>query len=571
MRLLAIAAGLLATCSLAFCQLTTQQKIDDFQYLAGLYAKNYVPYEWKRDTQNFDLLNIGPWLDKITAAQTDLDFYDVMSQYVSSLNDAHDTYQLPSTFTAYLHFIVDLYDGKAIIESIDRDRLPAAEFPFEIGDELVSIDGKPVDDLIDQLSRYDVAANPRSTRRFAANLLTVRPQALIPHAVDLAPFAAVTITRRIGKTETFNVPWAKTGLPLLNDGPVPSPKMKADARTAGEQDDYLAPLRDLLNCQLPQSKVMAVRGFGAVTPIFKMPSNFTQRLGTRSTDQFFSGTFQSGGFRIGFIRIPSYAPSNLNNALSQFATEIAFMQANTDGLIIDEMRNPGGSVSYVNVLLQYLMPKGFRAIGFELRATSNWVASISSSVESAKAQGAPQYIINLLLAIYDAIHQANSENRGRTGPIPLDDITLDRDPVTDSKGNVLAYTRPIMLMVDELSASGADMFPATFQDNARGIIFGMRTMGAGGNVVGYNAGPYSEGFTSLTQSLMVRKNTMKVDDFPETAYVENVGVRPDIVQDYMTKDNLLQDGAPFVKAFTDAMVNYLRQSRPTVEVSNDNP
>src|SRR5207248_1772484 len=143
---------------------------------------------------------------------------------------------------------------------------------------------------------------------------------LISHAVDLGPVAAVAITRRIGKTETFYVPWAKTGLPLLNEGPVPALKTsKAAARTAGE-DDYLAPLRDLLNCSLPQSKVRAIRGFGAVTPIFKMPSNFTQRLGRSVSDSFFSGTFQSGGFRIGFIRIPSYAPANATVAVNQFAT-----------------------------------------------------------------------------------------------------------------------------------------------------------------------------------------------------------------------------------------------------------
>ena len=43
-----------------------------------------------------------------------------------------------------------------------------------------------------------------------------------------------------------------------------------------------------------------------------------------------------------------------------------------------------------------------------------------------------------------------------------------------------AYTKPLMVMVDEFSASGADMFPAIIQDNHRGPIFGTRTMGAGG-------------------------------------------------------------------------------------------
>lgn len=38
--------------------------------------------------------------------------------------------------------------------------------------------------------------------------------------------------------------------------------------------------------------------------------------------------------------------------------------------------------------------------------------------------------------------------------------------------------------------------------------------------------------------------------FLTTQYIENVGVRPDIELDYMTTENLLQFGVPFVNAFT---------------------
>src|ERR1700736_5162387 len=55
--------------SLASAQLTVDQKIVDFQNLAALFSKNYGPYEWKRDRQNFDLMQIGPWLDRIKATK----------------------------------------------------------------------------------------------------------------------------------------------------------------------------------------------------------------------------------------------------------------------------------------------------------------------------------------------------------------------------------------------------------------------------------------------------------------------------------------------------------------------
>jgi hypothetical protein len=43
-------------------------------------------------------------------------------------------------------------------------------------------------------------------------------------------------------------------------------------------------------------------------------------------------------------------------------------------------------------------------------------------------------------------------------------------------------------------------------------------------------------------------------EFPPSPYIENIGVRPDIVVDYMTRSNLMTGGAPFVQAFTDAAV-----------------
>jgi C-terminal processing protease CtpA/Prc len=118
----------------------------------------------------------------------------------------------------------------------------------------------------------------------------------------------------------------------------------------------------------------------------------------------------------------------------------------------------------------------------------------------------------------------------------------------------VAYTKPLIVLVDDMSASGADYFPATIQDNKRGPLVGWRTMGAGGSVVDWEAGSYSLGSTRVTQSLMYRKNTIVTSDYPPAHYVENIGVRPDIEVDYMTRDNLVQNGAPFVSAFVRAIV-----------------
>lgn len=548
----------------SFAQLTAEQKLADFNDLAATFDKNYGPYEWKRDAIGFDLLRIGPWLDRVKATRTDLEFYEVMSKYVASLNDAHDTYSLPSLFFARLGFNVDIYDGKVLIDNITRALLPLTTYPFQIGDELVSVDGRSVEEWITEFSQFRSAANTRSTRRFAAGSITSRSQSVIPSTGLLGDSAAVVIRRDGGNIENYTIPWTKSGLPLTTVGPVPSPnallKKQTAAKPGANSSDYMAPLRRLWNCSL--SETGTVLNFGAVGPIFRLPANFVQRLGKVNTDEFYSGIFQAGGYNIGFIRIPSFSPNNTTLAINQFINEIVFFQQRTDGLIIDVMRNPGGSVFYDNLLLSVVHPTIFRSIPFQVRSTSGWVASFSSALTSAKAQGAESWVIALYGLLYNDLVQANKESRGMTGPLPLDYVTIDRLPFDDGRGNKLVYSKPIMTLIDEFSASGADVFPATIQDNQRGVLFGWRTMGAGGSVNGYSAGVFSEGSTTLTESLMVRRFSINTaGEYPVSPYIENIGVRPDIQADYMTRDNLINGGKTFVDAFSAAMVEHIKKTQ----------
>lgn len=54
---------------------------------------------------------------------------------------------------------------------------------------------------------------------------------------------------------------------------------------------------------------------------------------------------------------------------------------------------------------------------------------------------------------------------------------------------------------------------------------------------------------------MNRGRVIQTPDFPPAPYIENIGVRPEIVADCMTRANRVGAGAPFVQAFTQAIVN----------------
>ncbi|MBL8214878.1 MAG: hypothetical protein JNK87_29430, partial [Bryobacterales bacterium] len=336
--------------------------------------------------------------------------------------------------------------------------------------------------------------------------------------------------------------------------PVPSPRTRA----AASQSDLPTQLQDLRVNIVPD----ALLGYGAPTPIFVngLPSTFSRRLSGAAADFFYSGVFRYDDLRIGFLRIPSFAPANQAQALARFNAEIAFFRANTDGLIIDEMRNPGGNACYLEQLVSRLTTEPFRTLGWALRP---WplLPYYTNTLISAKSAGAPFTEIAQHEANLDEIRAANREGR-LSKPLPLCGTPgLTVQPFRNAAREAIGYDKPIMVLTDEFSTSAGDAFPAVLQDNGRALIYGYRTNGAGGNVVDLPAGTYSEANTRMTLGLMVRNGDVVTDDYPSAPYVENIGVRPDLTVDYMTKENLLNNGATFVTRFTEAMAEYIRQRR----------
>ena len=591
----------------AFADLTQDQKVSDFMQLAGLYARNYGPYELKRDVFGFDLYKVSSWLTQVKASKTDLDFYDICTRYVASLQDSHDEFTINSDYEAILPLRVDIYDGKVLIDGISRSRLPAARFPFRVGDELVSVDGKPMAAWITDLSPYafNGSSNAVSRARLAASLTIDRLQFAWPTAPSgIGTNATIVVSRQPdGTMESYDIPWMVFGTELKNEGPIPSlqssalrqtlrqttrpapsdrssiplvakgdPDSDADSnpwglftgeRTQAEPDPvptYMDALRKLTESK--PIKAGSLFPFGILFPAFNPPAGFKLRLGSRATDVFLSGTFMANGKNVGFIRIPDMSPPSTSAALNQFLGEIQYFQQNTDGLVIDVMGNGGGSGCYTQTLVSLLMPQTFHGLSFQLRATQAWVSDFSSSLENAKALGAPQYVIDLYTAYLKEVQQAFSENRGMTGPLPACGSSLDAAPARDRGGNSLAYTKPILALTDNFTLSAGEIFVMMLQDENRATLFGTRTDGGGGSVVSFNAGAFSEGSTRITLDVINRKAPVATPGYPSLPFYDGVGIYPDILADFQTVANLNTKGQPFVDSVVGAITDLINKANP---------
>ncbi len=577
---------LAATVSTAcYADLTVDQKVADFMQLAGLYSKHYAPYQWKRDVIGFDLYDVKPWLDKVKQTQNDVDFWDVCVQYVAAFQDSHDEYTIPSNYTASLHFDVDIYDGKVLVDGIDRSWLPRTDYPFTVGDELISVDGIPVADLIKAYIPYAAngSASTSTRQRLAADTITFRIQSIMPKAYQIPEKSTIVVLRASGVTETYSVKWDQLGTPITTAGILPSfvtgsavpparqVRLKkhdettavSHSRHSGDSDNpspadnwgvwhgdgpdvdvenvpqYLKPLQELqqMSALIPDSNAAQ---FGLITPAFNPPPGFKLRLGGSRNDFFLSGTFAIGNVTVGFIRIPTMSPASSATALQQFTAEIAFLEKNTDALVIDVMRNGGGSLCYTESLMANLTSGPYTAANYNIRATVFWLATFDGLLQSAKTAHAPTWVTDLYGAYVKDIQSALKGNRAMTGTLPICGASATLT------GLPSAYSKPIVALVDGFSLSAAEAFSMMLQDSGRATIIGTRTDGGGGNPGSYYAGDYSEGNTRVTRTFVVRGKSVQTPGFPASQWLENTGVFPDVQADIMTKENLLNGGSTFV-------------------------
>ena len=217
---------------------------------------------------------------------------------------------------------------------------------------------------------------------------------------------------------------------------------------------------------------------------------------------------------VGYLRIPHYhwevGGKDINaQVFAKYVYVIDQLERNTVGLIIDQDHNCGGSVELVEQIASLFIPKTFPGLQFQLLASKT------------------EY-----LGFKEWLDQAPENTFERAGNKETLDLILESwkkgeylTPLSTLHGSIpvrpyqYQYTKPIILLTDEMSGSGGDAFPGLMQGHGRAKIIGNRTMGLGGHVVEipplYNSGLSLR----MTKSLFYR---------PDGIAVENNGVQPDI-------------------------------------------
>lgn len=517
--------------------------ISDLDLIRNIFSVQYAPKAWKKEFNDWNLEKEIANAKKEVSEMRPLTikgYQRVIRKFLLSPADYHVGVEFFSTEQALLPFSIRGAEGRYFIVEIDRTLLPQHLFAAEIGDEILSFDGKPISVVINDLKKSDFYGNTPGTDQALAELaLTHRngAQGLI------VPKGKVTLqvqSLRKNITRTISLNWIY--LPELISEPgsgknsyraslTPAPIKKANKSFFDKQMVYAGCCTPN---QLPTTDQSSYQ-IGAYKSY--IPALGNQIWKNTQDDHFYSYIFLHGGKKIGYIRIPHYQGDE--DEVEEFRKLIKRMEAQTDALVIDQVNNPGGSIFYLYALASLLTPS-------PLSTPKHCIALTQDEVMTAVA---------LYVSLVDVENTNEAQEAlGKTVggyPVTMDFVKKTRQFAENiisewEGGNFVTtpmflfgvddiepypkdrYSKPILFLINYLDFSGADFFPSIMKENKRATILGTRTAGAGGFVLEsnfFNIGSIKK--IKLTGSCAKTKNMMPL---------ENIGVTPDVTVELTVND-----------------------------------
>ncbi len=514
-------------------QLTVEEKTLDFQQLIGRIKSSYGPLEYKKDVLKIDIDQLQTvYLQRIQQSKTNEEFYYLITQFVAEFKDSHFAASNSSNRRSALPFSVDLVQGKVLVDE-KNNSVPFTEvLTVQKGDEITHINAVPVMDIMQSLLPYGGEGFEQTHQRISAWRLTSRRAASLPLMSGPVELTIKSVGKADVRSEKFN--WIQIGDDL--------PENFETLRTRINPPSYLKKLS-------VESKFANEFGDGK-----KIERNFFCSGGTRieiptnavkiSEAPFTSYYWPTAKGNLGYIRIGHYSPDGADTDkaialnVSQYQKVISIMEKNTVGLIIDQDHNCGGYVDLVNKIIGLFMDKPYRPMSFKLVANKENVLEYKKYVEEIDELSS---IHDMALSVFELLKAAWQQGLRMTGF-----TSLDGDEWIAP--NLVHYTKPVIILIDEMSASGGDAFPALMQGYGRAKLLGTRTMGAGGHVGENTPLNYSQIEVSMTRSMFFR---------PDGVPVENNGAVPDYKYE-ITVDDFINGYKGYQKFYTEKLLDLVK-------------
>ncbi len=558
---------LLTITKLAIAQTTHKQEgmLNDLKFIESIFQDFYATTHWKKEYSGWNLEAETNPIRQAIINNPNIqlkEFHCLIKNLFMSPKDYHVSIDFYSTELASLPFQVKGVDGRYFFSYISESTLASKSFPFVKGDELLSFNDVAIHDVVTTIKNEDVGNNNDQTDYALAEIFLTSRLGMLGHVI---PNGAVKLTgRKKGSTKELSCTLEWDYEPEKITMP-PKAHVRAHGLKLPEKINPFANskfFKKQFVCH--HYKAMSALSLKAEegSDVLGSKKSFLPSIGRVIWESDEDAIFHSyvstipGGKFIGYIRIPSYTPENLDNALAEFLALIQIFNTETDALVIDQVNNPGGYLLYVYALASMLTDKPMSVPKHRIMLTQSDIflahtfIDVLKDIESDEAaveafempflQGMSvdyQFVQSLTNHFEFIINEWDVGNR-LTQPCYFHGI----GPLQPHKE--ANYTKPILVLVNSLDFSGGDFFPAILQDNKRAKIFGTRTAGAGG-VLEEISFPNLRGIASI-------QYTASIAERDGEFLIENRGVTPDIPYKVSAYD-LQNDYAEYIREVVKAL------------------
>lgn len=528
----------------------------------------YAPTEWKQEYLQWDA---DAAFEDAKASMIECDrltvrdYQRIYRNFLGSLNDYHVSTIFYSSEWSAFPIVVKSVNNRYFITNFEFQlSLTMADLAFEfddydfdrvidelqkckVGDEIIAINGVPVHELIEQLIDSELSGNRTPTGYALAQKMLFARYGKRGHTVPTGDFT-LTVKPIFGKQHTVNLAWLHVS-EWVNDPQVKEVETKPANRWQ-KLEKYLAKdysvslAKDLLKS--PAAQLLASDDQDDEEYDWREKS-FVPPLGqiiweTGIEDDFYAYIFKNQkGKKIGYLHIPDFSAGGALSDIymDQWIETIKKFEKETEALVVDLNDNPGGNLFYMYGILSLLADKPMNTLKntevvvqediYNMAVIYNELTALLEEEEAEDLEGISlggyplnEEVVRKIADYAKSIVDQWDSGLTRTEPAYVFGIdTIDPHPEVN-------YSKPILVLTNELDFSCGDMFPAILQDNGRATLFGKTTAGAGGYVRPYfQTSQFGVMLYSLTGSLAYRA---------DGNVIENLGVTPDVSNELTERD-----------------------------------
>ncbi len=576
----------------AYNQKVQNSLIQDLEVAKYNISVKYAPADWKNEYFGWNLENaFERGRERILQEnpQTSREYQKIFSEFFASMQDYHvhpiyysttwSMFPIQVRGAAGKYFLLDISGSNIGAEEVDFLEVSDSDLELlannirlvSIGDEVIAVNGQPINELIEQLIDENFFGDRSPTGYALAERNLFFRRGKLGQEVPSGTFQLTLLRQGQRKPYTITLPWLhvpewianhilksqsarETKISNANDFNVQTLKQNPiRAMNQLLEKDFSVGIAKEMAPKTIKSMVSEIKGsLHALTDdeeddesIDSREKGFIPNLGrvlweSDIESEVYAYLYQlPSGNRVGYLYLSTfdYSGPRADGILDEIIGALRIFNNRADALVLDITNNTGGNMMFMYAVLSVLTDYPLKVpshrellIQEDVYRAAVMYNSLKGYEQDQSQEGQDTLhgyaitpkLMEQILSYASGIMKAWESGNRLTNPLYLFGID---EVVPHSK---MQFKKPIIVLTNEYNFSCADFFPAILQDNKRAKIFGKKTAGAGGYVKSY---PLNRRFgvqaVTLTASIAYRQ-----DGTP----IENLGVTPDVPYDLTVND-----------------------------------